>query len=116
MSEKEELARLAKRMKQIEAKYAKLAKKRLNYLNKQLMSDQDFLDLSDADFKQIVDHDLNISSVRLSKLNDVIYSDGGQDLATMSDQEFEQSLTWIGDALNYYRQVMSSNQNRGQQN
>ena len=93
----------------LDRKYGKMAKKRLNYLNKQLMPDQDFLDLSDADFKQIVDHDLNISGIRLSKLNDLLYPDGSQDLATMSDQEFEQSLTWIGDAFNYYR-------NRGQQN
>lgn len=114
MSEKEELARLAKRRKQIEAKYAKLAKKRLNYVNKKLMPDTDFLDLSDVDFEQVVNHDLNISGIRLSKLNDLIFPDGGHDLATMSDQEFEQSLTWIGNAFNYYRQVM--NQNRRQQN
>lgn len=116
MSEKEELARLVKRRKQIEAKYAKLAKKRLNYLNKQLLPDQDFLDLSDADFKRIVDHDLTISGIRLSKLNDLIFPDGDHDLATMSDQEFEQSLALIGNVFSYYRQVMNSNQDRGQQN
>lgn len=110
--EEEELARLAKRRKRIEAKYAKLAKKRLNYLNKQLMPDEDFLDLSDDEFKQVVNHDLNTANVRLAKVNDLVFPNNDFDLVTMSDQEFEKYLSWISNAFNYYRQVLNQNQNQ----
>ena len=54
MSEKDELAKLAKRKKQIENKYARLAKKRLNYLNKEIAPKINFIDMSDDEFKKAV--------------------------------------------------------------
>lgn len=54
MSEKEELARLAKRKKQIENKYAKLAKRRLNELNKRVAPKLDLMDMTENEFDNFV--------------------------------------------------------------
>lgn len=50
MTEKEELAKLEKRRKQIENKYARIAKKRLNKLNKIIIPNRAIVDMSDDDF------------------------------------------------------------------
>lgn len=50
MTEKEELAKLEKRRKQIENKYARIAKKRLNKLNKIIIPNKSIVDMSDDDF------------------------------------------------------------------
>ena len=52
MTEKEELAKLEKRRKQIEAKYNKIAKKRLTELNKIISPDASIVDMTDKDFKE----------------------------------------------------------------
>lgn len=54
MSEKEELARLVKRRKQIEAKYGKIAKRRLTKLNQLIAPNLDLMDMNDADFNNFI--------------------------------------------------------------
>lgn len=114
MSEKEELARLAKRKKQIENKYAKLAKRRLNKINKAVDSKVDLLDLSDDDFDKYVNDNLTKSTKRLTKLSAIIFNNNGIDLGKISDAEFNKQLQNIQNVFAYYLQV--TNQNRQQQN
>ncbi len=114
MSEKEELARLAKRKKQIENKYAKLAKRRLNKINKAVDSKVDLLDLSDDDFDKYVNDNLTKSTKRLTKLSAIIFNNNGIDLGKISDAEFNKQLQNIQNVFAYYLQA--TNQNRQQQN